>query len=97
MLAHGSRKYFDLHRDTGSPQAQEALRRIRELYAIENTVRVRPPDERCRLRHEQALPRLADFKLWMDATVASTSIVGPGARHSVLAPSMGGTHALCQR
>lgn len=34
--AHARRKYFELHKDTGSPQAQEALRRIRELYAIED-------------------------------------------------------------
>ena len=78
--AHARRKYFDLHKDTGSPQAQEALRRIRELYAIEKTIRGRPPDERCRLRQEQALPRLEDFKLWMDTTLAATSVKSGLAR-----------------
>jgi transposase len=60
--AHARRKYFELHKDTGSPHAQEALRRIRELYAIEDTVRGQPPDERRRVRQAQALPRLLDFK-----------------------------------
>ena len=46
------------HKDTDSPQAQEAPRRIRELYAIEKTVCGRPPDEQCRVRQEQALPRM---------------------------------------
>lgn len=78
--AHARRKYFDLHKDTGSPQAQEALRRIRELYAIEKTIRGKPTDERCRVRQEQAVPRLADFKLWMDATLAATSIKSGLAR-----------------
>jgi transposase len=71
--AHARRKYFELHKDTGSPQAQEALRRIRELYAIEDIVRGQPPDERRRVRQAQALPRLLDFKQWMDKTLAATS------------------------
>lgn len=71
--AHARRKYFELHKDTGSPQAQEALRRIRELYAIEDTIRGKPPDERRRVRQDQTLPRLSDFKLWMDKTLAATS------------------------
>jgi transposase len=72
--AHARRKYFELHQDTGSPQAQEALGRIRELYAIEKTIRGKPPDERWRVRQSQALPRLAEFKQWMDQTLAATSV-----------------------
>ena len=59
---------------------QEALRRIRELHAIEKTIRGGPPDERCRIRQKQALPRLADFKLWMDTTLATTSVKSGLAR-----------------
>ena len=71
--AHARRKYVELYKDTGSPQAQEALRRIRELYAIEKTIRGKPPDERCRVRQAQAQPRLEEFKQWMDQTLAATS------------------------
>ena len=72
--------HFGLHKDTGSAQAPEALRRIRESYAIEKIIRGRPPDERCRVRQAQALPRLADFKLWMDTTLAATSVKSGLAR-----------------
>lgn len=34
-LAHIRRKFFDLHAANGSPVAEEALRRIVQLYAIE--------------------------------------------------------------
>jgi transposase len=78
--AHARRKYFELHKDTGSPQAHDALRRIGELYAIENTIRGKPPDERRRVRQDQALARLAQFKLWMDKTLAATSVKSALAR-----------------
>ena len=78
--AHARRKYFELHKDTGSPQAQEALRRIGELYAIEKTIRGKPPDERCRIRQLLAQPRLAEFKQWMDQTLAATSVKSALAR-----------------
>ena len=78
--AHARRKYFELHKDTGSPQAQEALRRIGELYAIEKTILGKPPDKRSRVRQAQALPRLAQFKRWMDQTLAATSAKSALAR-----------------
>jgi hypothetical protein len=41
--AHCRRGFYELHRSTGSPLAEEALRRIGELYAIEAEIRGRPP------------------------------------------------------
>ena len=78
--AHARRKYVELHKDTGSPQAQEALRRIGELYVIEKAIRGKPPDERCRVRQEQAQPRLTAFRQWMDQTLAATSVKSALAR-----------------
>jgi len=75
--AHARRKFFDLHTATGSPLAQEALRRIGELYAIEKHIRGRPPDERQRVRQANALPKLNDLKQWMEATLAATSSKTP--------------------
>jgi len=71
--AHARRKYFDLHASTGSPLANEALVRIGELYAVERSIRGRPAEERRRVRQEQAAPRLAEMKLWMDRTLAAIS------------------------
>src|SRR5690606_28303493 len=37
--AHTRRKFYDVHQATGSPIAQEVLRRIAALYAIEAEIR----------------------------------------------------------
>ena len=63
-----------------APQAHEALRGIRVLYALDKTICGKTPVERCRVRHEQALPQLADFNLWMDTTLAATSFKSGLAR-----------------
>ncbi len=39
--AHTRRKFYDVHQATGSPVAQEVLRRIAALYAIEADIRGR--------------------------------------------------------
>lgn len=71
--AHARRKYFELHADTGSPQALQALQRIAELYAIEQAINGKPPDERQRIRQQQAKPKLQELKTWMDQTLAAIS------------------------
>ena len=71
--AHVRRKFFDLHATGKSPTASEALRRIQELYLVEDGVRRRLPDERRRARQTRAGPMLADMHAWLTATVARTS------------------------
>jgi transposase len=71
--AHARRKYFDLHKTTGSPQAMHALRCIGELYSIERAIHGKRPEERQRVRLEQAAPKLQALKTWMDQTLAATS------------------------
>lgn len=66
--AHVRRKFFDVHADSASPIAQEALDRIGALYGIEADIRGRPPNERRRSRQEKARPLLADLKTWLEAT-----------------------------
>ena len=56
-----------------SPIASEALQRIRALYAIENDVRGRPPDERRRVRETRAGPLLGAMRAWLDETLRRTS------------------------
>jgi hypothetical protein len=51
----------------------EALRRIGELYAIEETIRGKPPDERCAVRQALAKPLLEDLERWLHATLATLS------------------------
>lgn len=71
--AHARRKFYDLHVARPSTVTAEALRRIGELYAIETTIRGKPPDERRRIRQQQAKPLLADFEAWLKATMVPLS------------------------
>ena len=71
--AHARRKFYDLHVARPSTLTAEALRRIGELYAIETTIRGKPPDERRRMREQQAKPLLADFEAWLKATMVRLS------------------------
>jgi len=71
--AHVRRKFFDLHTSDKSPIASEALRRIQALYAIEDDVRGRPPDERRRVREKHAGPLLGEMRVWLDETLRRTS------------------------
>jgi transposase len=62
--AHARRKFFEIHQVQGSPIAAEALKRIAALYAIESTVRGKPPDIRLKGR-EKARPILDAFHVWL--------------------------------
>lgn len=65
--AHVRRKFFDAHKASASPHAQDALQRIAELYAIEAKLRDLDADQRQRERKAHLAPRLDAFKHWLDA------------------------------
>lgn len=65
--AHTRRKFYDVQQATGSPIAEEALRRIGELYAIEAQVRGQSPAHRLAARRSQSKPVVADLRLWLEA------------------------------
>jgi transposase len=58
-LAHCRRKFFDLHAAGGHPVAAEALRRLGELYAVEEQARAGTIAARLALRQREAAPRLS--------------------------------------
>jgi transposase len=64
--AHARRKFFDVFEATRSPMAEEALRRIQALYAIEAEMTGKPPSERQAARVAQAVPILAELKAWLE-------------------------------
>ncbi|MBL4791362.1 MAG: IS66 family transposase [Citromicrobium sp.] len=80
--AHTRRKFYDVHQQTGSPVAEEALRRIADLYAIEAKARGRSPDDRLAWRRSLSAPHLAVFKPWLEAQLAQL------ARSSTLADAV---------
>lgn len=63
--AHARRKFFDVHKDSGSPVALEALTRIGELYAIDATLRDRPLEDRGRERARLLAPKLHALHAWL--------------------------------
>ena len=71
--AHVRRKFFDEHVNKPSATISEALDRIGVLYAIEDTIRGKPPDERQSIRREQARPLLDALKTWIEATLPRLS------------------------
>ncbi len=71
--AHTRRKFHDLHVVHATPTTTEALRRIAELYAIEEQIRGQPPDMRRQVRQQQALPRLIEFEAWLRARLPTLS------------------------
>ena len=71
--AHVRRKFFDVHAASGAPLAEEALNRIGALYGVEEHNPRQPPDERRRCREEDALPLVAAFRDWLEATLPKLS------------------------
>ena len=85
-LAHVRRKFVDVHRAQGSVIAEEAIRRIAELCAVEKAARGLPPEERVRLRQADARPVLDDLEAWLAARLPALSAKTPLAaaiRHAL--------------
>jgi len=78
--AHARRKFYDLYDHSKSPIAAEALDRIRELYAVEDQVRGKPPDQRKAFRKEHAAPLLKGLRQWLGATLLAVSAKSETAR-----------------
>ena len=83
--AHTRRKFYDVHVATKSPLAEEALRRIAELYAIEADIRGQTADERRTVRQERSRPLVEAMHAWL------TRDLGPHLRPVHLGPG----HPLC--
>lgn len=65
-LAHIRRKFFDVHAANGSPVAEEALRRIAALYAIEQQCAGLDPPQRLALRQHLSVPALVAERRFPD-------------------------------
>jgi transposase len=71
--AHARRKFYDLHEARPSALTTEALRRIGELYAIEATIRGKPPHERQQARQAEAKPLINDLERWLRGMLENLS------------------------
>src|SRR5436305_3708037 len=71
--AHCRRRFYEIHQATGSPLAEEALRRIGELYKVEAEVRGRPAEERRAIRQERSKPLVEALHAWLTVQLARVS------------------------
>src|SRR3954453_14685057 len=71
--AHCRRRFYEIHQATGSPLAEEALRRIGDLYAIEAEIRGRPAEELRAVRQERSRPLVNGLHAWLTAQLARVS------------------------
>ena len=72
-LAHCRRKFFDLHAAGGHPVADEALRRIGKLYAVEALAREGDVATRLALRQQESRPKLTSLHDWLIAQRMKTA------------------------
>jgi len=80
-LAHMRRKFTDiLISQPTSTVAKQVIADMAELYQIEAEIRGMPPDERKRIRQEQAKPRLKALKTYLTEQYALLSVKTPLAR-----------------
>jgi hypothetical protein len=52
-------------------RAKAALAYIRLLYDVEDQAKELPPDQRAALRREKSLPRLQEFRAWLESRQAA--------------------------
>ena len=64
-MAHVRRKFVDVHKAQGSAIADEAIKRIAQLYAVEKEARGSLPDRRLELRQAHARPVFDDLERWL--------------------------------
>ncbi len=91
--AHARRKLFDEFERTKSPIAEEALRRIGELYAIEAEISGQSAEQRAVARHDQARPLLEELRRYLkeqNARLSAKSNIAKALRYA-----LGRWEALC--
>lgn len=75
--AHARRKLIDITRTGPAPIAEEGVRLIRELYAIEADIRGFGPAGRLAARQERSAPAVAQIKDWLDHHRSRVSAKAP--------------------
>ena len=76
-MAHVRRKFVDVHKAQGSAIADEAIRRIAQLYAVEKASRGLPPEKRAEIRQAEARPVFDSLEAWLEAQLPHISGKSP--------------------
>ena len=79
-MAHVRRKFVDVFASQGNAIAEEAIRRIAKLYAVEKDARRKSPDARVALRQSRAKPIFDSLEAWLHAQLPKISGKSPLAQ-----------------
>lgn len=79
-MAHIRRKFVDVQQSQGSAIAEEAIKRIAKLYAVEKLARCKSPEERVALRKKHAKDIFDDLEDWLQAQLPKISGKSPLAQ-----------------
>ncbi len=82
--AHARRKLYDVAKNSTAPIAEEGLKRIAELYAIEAGIKGASAELRLEARRQRSLPCIEAFELWLDRQrrgVSGKSPLGEALRY----------------
>lgn len=71
--SHARRNFYEIHQSSASPIAAEVLRRIAELYRIEDEGRGKPPDQRRAIRQEKSRPRVEALRSYIEDQLTRVS------------------------
>ncbi|MEO0924213.1 MAG: IS66 family transposase, partial [Pseudomonadota bacterium] len=79
-MAHVRRKFVDVFTSQGNAIAEEAIRRIAELYAVEKDARGKAPEDRVALRQARSKQVFDDLDVWLHAQLPKISGKSPLAQ-----------------
>lgn len=72
-MAHVRRKFVDIFKANGLEVAEDAIKRIALLYAVEKEARGKDPAERVLLRQKKAKPIFDELEVWLQAQLPRIS------------------------
>jgi transposase len=78
--AHVRREFYDLAKKKTAPIAEGVLRRIAALYAIEETIRGKPPEVRLAARQARSKPIVTELFAWLEEQLARVPGGSPTAQ-----------------
>jgi transposase len=76
-MTHVRRNFVDVHKAQGSALADDTIRRIAELYAVEKAARGLPPDKRVNIRQTNAKTAFDGLEAWLNARLPDISGKSP--------------------
>ena len=72
-MVHVRRKFVDIYESEGSAIAEETIKQIAALYAVEKEARYKPADTRVALRQDKAKPVFDDLEAWLSLQLPKIS------------------------